>query len=464
MNNRIIDRIQSVVFFTWIILSVSVLSLAAQGTDGWKAGVSRVSITPENPIWMGGYGFRDHPAEGTRQKLWAKALALEASNTERVVLVTSDLVGIPKSMADEILSRLNREYGLSSSQVILNCSHTHSGPVLSNSLVDIYPMDSLESEKADQYSQRYEDLIVKLVGKALRSMKPSMLYSGNGLTRFQVNRRANKEKELSPQTELKGPNDYAVPVLKVTDKKGKLMAIAFGYACHGTVLNTYQWDGDYPGYAQKYLEKRYPGAVALFFQGAAGDQNPLPRRSVALAKQYGGELSCAVQTVLDEEMQSLPASLKTASSEIELQLEAAPSEEDFRVMADTLSGWQQRWARRLLNETRNGELVLSYPYPLQMWNLGGQLLVAMGGEPTIAYAIGIKQKLGSGTFVLGYSNNVMGYIPSVKIIEEGGYEGESSQWAYGLPSKWKSDIEEKIYLEIEKLAKQVDAEITEDVK
>jgi len=449
------NRIKNFTFFICVFLFVFGYRVTGENTEGWKAGAAKVSITPEKPMWMAGYGFRDHPSEGTRQDLWAKALALETANSERAVLVTSDLAGIPKGVADVIFDRLEKEYGLSRSQVILNCSHTHSGPVLGNGLSDIYPMDSVEWAKVKQYTQRYENLVVKLVGKALHSLKPAMLYSANGITRFQVNRRNNNEKTLTPQTELNGPNDYAVPVLKVTNRKGKLLAVAFGYACHGTVLSTYLWDSDYPGYAQAHLEKQHPGTVALFFQGAAGDQNPLPRRSVALAKQYGSELADAVECVLEENMQSLPASIKTVCSKVGLQLENPPSEENLKEMADTLTGWQQRWAKHMLADIREGRIIHSYQYPLQIWNLGGQPVVAMGGEPTIEYALRIKQMLGPNTFVLGYSNDVLAYIPSSEILKEGGYEGETSQMAYGMPGKWKPDIETRICSEIEKLARKI---------
>ena len=98
-------------------------------------------------------------------------------------------------------------------------------------------------------------------------MKPVRLFSGNGVTRFPVNRRNNHEATLNPQTELKGPNDYAVPVIQVVDQSGSIVAITFGYACHNTVLSGYQWSGDYAGYAQVELEKAFPGTTALFFQG-----------------------------------------------------------------------------------------------------------------------------------------------------------------------------------------------------
>src|SRR5690606_18002319 len=169
------------------------------------------------------------------------------------------------------------DYSLSKSQIIINTSHTHSGPVLQDALLDLYPLDEQQLAKIKQYTDKLEDQVVTMVGKALASMKPASLFSENGITRFQVNRRNNIEAKLTRQTDLHGPNDYSVPVIKIIDEQGELMAVAFGYACHNTVLSDYKWSGDYAGYAQLQLEKAYPGATALFFQGCGGNQNPLPR-------------------------------------------------------------------------------------------------------------------------------------------------------------------------------------------
>ncbi|MEX0882281.1 MAG: neutral/alkaline non-lysosomal ceramidase N-terminal domain-containing protein, partial [Cyclobacteriaceae bacterium] len=247
---------------------------------GWKAGVSRVDITPVNPMWMAGYAGRTAPSNGTLHELWAKALVLEDSQDNQVVMITADLSGMPKSMTDRIKGRLENQFSLSAAQVMLNFSHTHSGPVVKDYLYHIYPLDNKEIEKINHYSTILENKIVKIVEEAMALLKPAKVFSENGVTRFQVNRRKNQETNILDINDLAGPNDYAVPVLKVEDMEGKMMAIAFGYACHPTVLSINQWSGDYPGFAQLEIEKMYPGATALFFQGAGGDLNPLPRRTV----------------------------------------------------------------------------------------------------------------------------------------------------------------------------------------
>jgi hypothetical protein len=413
--------------------------------DIWQVGVAQREITPMDTLWLAGYASRDQPAQGKLQELWAKALAIADAEQQRIVLVTTDLLGLPKNISDRITGECREKYGLERSGILLNSSHTHSGPVLRQSLYDVYPLTNKRIAQIEQYSDRLVQDIVGLIGDALSTMVPAHLYSGNGVVRFQVNRRNNNASTLSSQTDLNGPNDYAVPVLQVRSSTDELLAVAFGYACHATVLNGYEWCGDYPGYAQAALEQQLPGVTALFFQGCGGDQNPLPRRSVNLARQYGEELAAAVRRTIAERGAALSGKITSAYEEIELRLASPPSVAQLEKTVAGESAYRQRWARRLLNELRSGrELRKSYPYPVQVWKIGSQTIIALGGEVVVDYAIHLKRVFGQDIFVLGYSNDVMAYIPSVRILREGGYEGASSQIVYGMPSTWTADIETRI--------------------
>jgi hypothetical protein len=440
------------IFITLFFLVLTSVNAQNALTANWKAGSARVIITPQNPLWMAGYGSRNHVSEGVLTDLNAKALALEDINGNKVILITADLLGFPKNVSDRIRNGIESKYGLKRSQIILNGSHTHSGPVLAEALTDIYPFN--EQQKADikKYSDNLVEKLVNLAGKALKSMAPAQVYAQNGITRFQVNRRNNTEKLLTPFTELKGPNDYSVPVLKITDKAGKLKTVVFGYSCHATVLDIYKFSGDYPGFAQLEIEKMYPGVNAMFFQGAGADQNPMPRRKITLAKQYGKELAAAVDRVLNEDMKKLEPSISTAYSEIGLTFANLPTREDLTKAIDTLKGWEKNWAANQLNLLQNGKQMTSYPYPVEVWKLGELPIMILGGELTVQYDLELKKLYGPDIFVMGYSNDDMAYIPSETILKEGGYEGESSQRVYGLPAKWNSDIQVKILGEMQKIA------------
>lgn len=423
---------------------------------GWKAGVASTVITPEQPMWLAGYGSRVHPSEGILHDLWAKALVLEDADGKQAVLVTTDILGMTKEITDRVRSRLKEKFNLSPAQIMINSSHTHSGPVLRDALVDIYPLNEKEIKKIEQYTDWFEQQIIDLVGAAYTNVVPVHVYSGNGVTRFQVNRRNNNESTLLEQTELKGPNDYAVPVLRVEDGSGKMKAIVFGYACHPTVLNGYEWSGDYPGFAQLELENKFEGVTAMFFQGAGADMNPLPRRSVALAQQYGRDLASAVERVLNEDMQELSPTLTTSYSEINLPFSKRPKKRKLKKIEKSVAEYQKHWATRMLNKLENGEsFQTSYPYPLQIWHVGEQKIFGMGGEVVIGYTNKLKQIFGHDIFVLGYTNDVMGYIPTSVVLKEGGYEGASSQMVYGLPALWKKrKIEPMIINEIIRLSEE----------
>ncbi|MBS1633293.1 MAG: neutral/alkaline non-lysosomal ceramidase N-terminal domain-containing protein [Bacteroidetes bacterium] len=469
------------IFF--LLVTQSVNAGGNKNAKGWEAGVARVVITPEESMWMAGYASRNHASEGKLHDLWAKALVLKDADGKRSVLITLDLCAIPKDMSDNIRSQLSSKYQLSKAQTIINCSHTHSGPVIANSLTNLYPLDADQLQKVNSYTQKLIKQIVTLVGDAIKALQPADVFTENGFARFQVNRHTNNEAFLLIQPELKGPNDYAVPVIKITNKSGSIVAIAFGYACHNTVLNGYQWAGDYAGFAQAELESMYPGAVAMFFQGAGADQNPLPRRTVPLAKQYGKELAFAVENVVSKKMNQQPPYLAFSYSEVQLPLNPAATKNELEaIIKDTaVAPFLKNSAANMLNQQNKGKApIKSYPYPVQAWKIGNQPLFALGGELVIEYAIEIKKLFGLNAFVLGYSNDIMAYIPSVTMLREANdktsdyafydprnkaaytYEGELyTQLEYGLPSTWASSIESVILSEVQKMAKKAGVPLTE---
>ncbi|HPM18728.1 MAG: hypothetical protein GT598_11205 [Bacteroidales bacterium] len=423
-------------------------------TRGWRAGVAKVNITPEGSIWLAGYASRDHPSEGVLHDIWSKVLVIEDSLGNRAALITNDLLEIPIHYSTQIRDRLEKEYGLHRSQVILNCSHTHSGPVMRDTLANWYPLDDAMEKKVKKYSEDFVEKIVEMVGRAIYRMIPVEISAGNGTARFQVNRRNNSEAMSEYYTDLKGPNDYAVPVLRIDRKQGGIMAIVFGYACHSTVLNFYQISGDYPGFAQIELENLYPGTTALFFQGAGADQNPLPRRSVPLARQYGQTLSAAVDRVLNEKMKRLVPLLKTAYSEIPLQFDGSPPDRQELLghIHDTSSTapYLKLMAQTLIRRLDNGEVFRNgYPYPCQVWKLGDQIIMALGGELVVEYALELKKRFGQDVFVMGYTNDVMAYIPSDTILSEGGYEGTRSVF---FTRAWSRNTQTAIINEMSSLA------------
>lgn len=424
----------------------------------WKAGIAKSRITPEKRMWMAGYGGRTGPAEGAEQELYLRVLALEDETGHRGVVVATDLLGIPQQIYRDLEDRLKSKYGLDRSQFVLHASHTHCGPVLRGALYDAYPLDSEQLELIDQYSDWLTNEIVVTIGKAIHDLKPARLTRGQGLCDFAVNRRTNREADvprLREENMLFGPVDHTVPVLAVRDDQGTLRAVVFAYACHNTTLSFMKWCGDYAGFAQQDLEARYPGSVALFCMGCGADQNPLPRRSVELAKSYGRRLSNAVEDVLSGQMESVTPALKTTHEFVLLRMQGLPKAEELQLMAAGSPDYRQRWAARMLK--LSGKPPADYSYPITVWRLGAdQLWVTLGGEVVVDYSLRLKSEFGDRTWVTAYANDVMAYIPSLRVLREGGYEGQSSMMVYGLPTeRWADDVEERISTAVAIGVKQV---------
>jgi neutral ceramidase len=441
------------------------LACAGQGLAGaseqgaWKAGVARAVITPEKPMWLAGYGHRSHPAEGKIHDLWIKVLALEDPEGRRAVVLTSDLLNFPKAMHESICGKLREKHGLDRAQVMLTVSHTHSGPVLRESLYPCYPLDGAQLALIEEYSTWLEGKIVDEVGVALSRLAPAKLTSGQGKATFAVNRRNNREAEVAKLiesgAELKGPVDHDVPVLAVRSLEGDLKAVVFGYACHNTNLDTYPWCGDYAGFAQLDLEKKHTGATAMFWIGCGADQNPLPRRSLALCEKYGGMLAAGAEDALSKPMTDVPPKLRTAFELITLDFAKSPTREELEKTAASANVVYARWAKGLLEQLKDGKaLARTYEYPVQVWRLGdSQLWIALGGEVVVDYSLRFKKEFGPRTWVTGYANDVMGYIPSNRVWTEGGYESGALH-EYGEPAEgWAAGVEDRIAEAVHRLAR-----------
>lgn len=457
MNRRLFFAVLSLLLFTSTALGNDDSSGDTAGATAWKAGVAKVAITPEEPMWMAGYASRTRPADGKLTELWAKALVVEDHNGHRGLVLTLDLVGIDRTLSQEICDSLKEQYGLQREQIAICTSHTHSGPVVGRNLAPLHYLllDVPQRQAVDAWVATFRKQVVSVVGEAISKLTPSELSWGSGTTTLAVNRRENSAATV-PQArtegKLQGPSDYDVPVLAVRDANEKLLAVLFGYACHATTLSGYQWSGDYPGYAQIDLEKTHPGCVALFFAGCGADQNPLPRGTVEMAEHYGERLATAVDTVLlTSHMQPVDGALRTSYAEIDLPLGTLPTREQIELNSKSENRYEVARATMLLAQIDGGvPLSQTYPYPVSAWSIGDDLkLVTLGGEVVVDYAIRLKSELaGAATWVAGYANDVMAYVPSRRVLGEGGYEGGGAMVYYGLPTVWSPEIENNIVSEV----------------
>lgn len=446
-----------------ILISMSGLNFVCGQVDAdetWLAGFAKTVITPPSPMWMSGYASRNKPAEGKIHDLCAKALVLRDPDGHNVLLVTLDLVGLDRVTSQAICERLAQNHGLQRSEITLATSHTHSGPVVGRNLISMYALDDENLMRISEYTKFLSDSIVRIAQEAFANLAPAVVQYGSGQATFAVNRRNNREPDVPLLREaghLVGPVDHDVPLLIVRSPEGQLRIVLFGYACHATVLSGMDWCGDWPGFAQLEIERRHPDASAMFMAGCGADQNPLPRKTVEFAAEYGKQIADSVDRALAGTWTPVKGSLKTAYREIELAFDELPSKEKLEADLKSDNVYLSRRAAHLLETlAREEKLSPAYPYPVQMWRLGDLQITALGGEVVVDYALRLKSELtGTTNWIGGYCNDVMAYIPSARVLKEGGYEGESAMIYYGLPTKWSADVEEHIVKTVKELAEEV---------
>ncbi len=387
---------------------------------------------------MAGYAARTAPAMGVAMPLRAKALALEHEG-RRFVLVTVDLLGVTAAMRQRIGVTLSRTLGLGAEAWMLAASHTHSGPVVDDQLSVAYDLDANQRHAIAAYTASLESTIAGLVGDALGRLEPAMLAYGEGLATFGANRRTQF---LPP-----GPVDPAVPVLRVARPDGGPLAIVFGYACHNTTLQAAmtEFHGDYAGVAQREVERRYPGAQAMFLAGCGADVNPSPRGTLALVEQHGAALAGAVVQALDR-VRPIEGRGSAGFELVDLPFAPAPDRAAWVARQQAEDVYVRRHATLMLDRlTRDGALERAHAEPIQVWRLGDLTLVALGGEVVTDYALRLKREHASTPlWVAGYANDVSCYIPSGRVLEEGGYEGGGAMIYYGRPGPFDTSVEERI--------------------
>jgi len=415
-----------------------------------QAGVATLDITPKESIWLGGYAARTKPSQGVRQRIFAKALALRDGNGTTAVLVTADILGFTQELVSSVAINVERRFQVPRRLLLFNASHTHSAPVIGDALGPAYPLTDADRAVISRYTTWLTGELVELAGRSIGNLQPAQLSFGQGLAGLAVNRRRVGNPEY--------PNviDPDLPVLIVRAENGAIRAIVFGYACHNTTLDDLLVSGDWAGYAQSAVESQFAGAVALFVQNCGADANPLPRRSEELAIAHGKLIAAAVAEVVQGKPWKLDGAIAAAFREIDLPLEAAPARQEWEKRAVSGSEMERRHARMMLQQLdRDGRLPVSHRWQAQAWKIGPDFtLLALGGEVVADYALRFKRQYGfRNLWVAGYSNDVFAYIPSLRVWQEGGYEGESSMVAYGLPARFQASVEDLVVGTVDELMK-----------
>jgi neutral ceramidase len=423
-----------------------------------QVGLAVRDITPDSPIRLAGYASRNRPSEKADQPIVAQAVALKNPSGERFVFVALDNCGVSHAFMQPVRQQCADRFQLGPGAVAVVCSHTHSAPVLEHTLTAMYQPTPAEHERIVEYSGWLRAQIVELVGAALADCQPALLEQGLGRATFAMNRRVYQGDRVVMSENPDGPVDWDVPVLRVKGTNGAVRAIVFGYACHGTSIATgeefYQVSGDYMGYARQHLEAHQPGALAVFLTGMGGDANPSPRQGLLDAKRHGLELAGAVIGVLDRPMRPVRGAFKLAYTEVELPFVGVPTREQLEKDAHSDNVYMRQRAEAYLKLPEAGQpLPKSVHLPLAALRLGDDLtFVLMGGEVVVDYARRIKRVFAEDhPWTIGYAYEVPCYIPSARLLLEGGYEVNDSLIYYGYYGPFQGGIEARLLTRLEAL-------------
>jgi hypothetical protein len=423
-----------------------------------EVGIAVRDITPELPIRLAGYAGRKRAADKVDQPLVAQALALKNLSGERFVFVALDNCEVSHAFMQPVLQQFADKFQLRRGEVAVVSSHTHSAPVLEQTLTDMAQPPPAERERIEKYSRSLQAKLVEVVGAALADCQPATLEQGLGRATFAMNRRVYQGDTVVFGDNPDGPVDWDVPVLRIKGTNGAVRAILFGYACHGTSVRTgddwYVVSGEYMAYARQHLEAHQPGAVAMFLTGMGADSDPAPRGLLLDAKRHGLELAGSVMGVLDRPMRPVHGAFKLAYAEADLPLVIPPGREQLEKDAQSQDINVKLRAEAYLKLLNAGQpLPESVKLPLAILRLGEDLtFVLVGGEVVVDYSHRIKRLLADDhPWPIGYAYEVPCYIPSARLIKEGGYETDSSLIYYGYYGPFRGAIETELLNRLEGL-------------
>jgi putative membrane-bound dehydrogenase-like protein len=408
-------------------------------------GVATVDVTPDYPVRLNGFGGRRTESDGVTQRIFVKALTIGDDAKSAAVLVTMDNLGIPDWMTREVGQRLHEKTGLDPERLTITFTHTHTAPMLRGTCATIFsaPIPSEHQERIDKYTEQMTTALVEVVTKALDSRQKSQLSWGVGAVRFAVNRRTGGR-----------PVDHDLPVLVVRDSGDKVRAIYTSYACHCVTFGHNQISGDWAGFAAAALEESFPGATAMVSIGCGADSNPdsgVTNGDIKAATRQGNLIRDEVKRLVAGTLQPIKGQVDVHTKRIALPLAELPPREFWEKRVSDPSGHVSLHAKAQLARLDRGEkLRTEVSYPIRTWTFGDDLaMVFLAGEVVVDYATRLKSELvADRVWTTGYANDFSFYIPSERVLREGGYEGGDAFIYFDMPGKFAPGLEQKIIDEV----------------
>lgn len=420
-----------------------------------KAGIKRADITPPKGLELAGYPHYPRNNEGAHDPLYATCMYLEQGD-ESVALVSLDLLFFSKLHAKKVRKKVEEECGIKAQNIMISCSHTHSGPWASGRL----DIESLEAgkEQPKEYVEFLISTIVNIITKAKEEAFNAEFTFGTAI--------CGAESGVGGNRRIPGgPHDPSVSVIAVRDYDKNIRGMMVNYTLHPTFIH--EWSNvctaDYPCYLKLQLEEMEPGVIVGFTQGTSGNQSSRYYRqgeSYDEAERVGRILGKAAHSVLDKAEWKDSILIKTASDEIPVDIRDFGTEEDLKAQVahdeavykelyskygnsqnrDEYYLWQNANLKLLGSEDQLGYVLMKkkgikvelledeVPAEVQAIRLGDLLVLGLQGEVFVEYGLFLKAMAGFETVIVNeLSNGVLpGYLYTPESLVTGGYETDTS--------------------------------------
>jgi len=393
----------------WLFVALFVMGTVFMGlkqankenekSEGMKAGVSKILITPEKPVRMSGYAARKDPFKGVHDDLFASALVFD-NGQNKACLISVDVIGYSHEFVNDTKKLITKSTGIQDDFILLTAAHNHGGPTTRS-----YGGEATDNEV--EYAETLQKKIVQIVKEANKNLQPVRIGAGKGDCYMNINRRANHaDGGIWLGRNPEGVCDTEVGVIRIDNMQSETIAVWVNWPCHATTggQQNYQITGDWPGATARNIEKAYKDAVVLVTAGASGDINPVygPNDSFrdinAIGLTLGNEVIRICEEIETYDQNDVEANSKS-------------------VVTKGKKGSKDRMPNVSLEPADDVEIRIS------SIKIGNIVISGISGE--LMNEIGLKAKEDSPykyTFIVTHCNGNSGYLCTDIAYKEGGYE------------------------------------------
>ena len=431
------------------------------------AGVARVKLDPPAGLAMLGYGNRVGRNAGVHDDLAAQALVLH-DGANKVAIAGVDVLALGIRIADDIRERVVASTDIPADSILVCATHTHSAPafnIFATPRADAKPAEGRDLE----WERALPEKIASAIIQANEKLEPATLRAASSLFTLGINRRLMRpHRQIQLAANRSGPADAEVSILGAYRANGTPIAFIMNYPCHGVVLceDNLLYSRDWPGFAMDEIETAAayaggPRPISIFIQGATGNIDPCSRGNFEVAEEHGRAMGRGAFDVLQHAPSIADARIALRRIALNLKLKALSADlavarscaAQTQASLDNHRGGDGYQLKRLRDHHAQSRAALAALEALEEQNrrdrrvdmtrgelatamtvvtVGNLAIVGIPGELFVELGLAIKDnRQFAHTFVAGYCNDLIGYIPTRSAYPERGYEVETARIAAG---------------------------------